>query len=126
MKDPEMNILIKELEGSEAMSVADFEGVVHALEFLLPAHVTKGLTAQGIGSADGAMHVADEAYPNWVVHIRGRANDRNGHWRCTLREDDSRDNDAVMGAGRSPVLAQAILAAILRLGVMLKKDDAAA
>ncbi len=126
MKDPELDILISELEGANEMSVADFEGVVHALEYLLPKTVTKGLTAQGIGSTDGAMHVADAAYPNWVVHIRGRANDRNGHWRCTLREDDSRDNDAAMGAGRSPVLAQAILAAILRLSMILKKDDTAA
>ncbi|NNE81472.1 MAG: hypothetical protein HKN18_14490 [Silicimonas sp.] len=120
MKDPELDVLIDELEGREAMTVADFEGVVHALEFLLSEKVTKGLTAQGIGSTDGVMHVADDAYPNWVVHIRGRANDRNGHWRCTLRKDDSRDNDAAMGAGRSPVLAQAILAAILRLSMMLK------
>lgn len=124
MKDPELDILIAELEGPEAMSVADFEGVVHALEFLLPPAATKGLTAQGIGTTDGAIHVADDAYPNWAIHIRGRANDRNGHWRCTLREDDNRDNDRAMGAGRAPVLAQAVLAAILRLSMMLKRDDA--
>lgn len=123
MKDPELEILINELESDQRMSVAGFEGVVHALEYLLPESVTKSLTPQGLATTDGAMHVADDAYPNWVVRIRGRANDRNGHWRCTLREDDNRDNDAAMGAGRSPVLAQAILAAVLRLSMMLKKDD---
>ena len=60
------------------------------------------------------------------VYIRGRANDRNGHWRCTLREDDSRDNNAAVGVGRSAVLARAILAAVLRLSMTLKKDDDAA
>ena len=35
-------------------------------------------------------------------------------------EGGTRDNDAVMGAGRSPVLAQAILAAVLRLTANLK------
>ena len=126
MKNPELAIPIKKLEGCEAITMADFEGVVHALEYLLPDRATEGLTAQGISTADGAMHVADDAYPNWAVHIRGRANDRNGHWRCTLREDDSRDNDAAVGLGRSAVLAQAILAAVLRLSMMLKKDDGAA
>ncbi|MCK8462463.1 hypothetical protein MUY35_01200 [Aliiroseovarius sp. S1339] len=123
MKDPELDILIDELEGREAMTVADFDAVVHALEFLLPGKTADGLTSQVIGTTDGAIHVADEAYPNWVVHIRGRANDRNGHWRCTLREGDARDNDAAIGMGRSPVLAQAILAALLRLSMILKKDE---
>ena len=122
MRDPELDVLINELETREAMTVADFEGVVHALEYMLPGKATEGITPQRIGSTDGAMQVADDAYPNWVVRIRGRTNDRNGHWRCTLREGDDRDNDAAMGTGRSPVLAQAILAAILRLSMMLRKD----
>ena len=120
MKEPELDLLIEELEGRAAMSVAEFEGVVHALEFLLPDNAVKGLTAQRICSTDGAIHVADDAYPNWAVNIHGRANDRNGHWRCTLREDDNRDNDAAMGIGRSPVPAQAVLAAILRLAMRQK------
>ncbi len=89
---------------------------------LLPGKVSESATPQHISTTDGAMHVADDAYPNWSVHIRGRANDRDGHWHCTLRENDSRDNDAVIGLGRSPVLAQAILAAVLRLSMVLKND----
>lgn len=123
MKDPELEILIDELETRADMTVADFDGVVHALAFLLPEKVSKGATPQSIGTTDGAMVVADDAYPNWAVRIHGRANDRDGHWHCTLRENDSLDNDAAIGAGRSPVLAQAILAAVLRLSMMLKKSD---
>ncbi len=121
MQDPELDILIKELETVRDMSIADFDGVVHALRFLLPdSAVVKNLTAEQAGTTDYAMLVADDAYANWSVHIRGRANDKDGHWRCTLRENDSHDSDAAIGVGRAPVLAQAILAAVIRLAIAQK------
>ncbi|MFO8126910.1 hypothetical protein [Yoonia sp.] len=119
MKDPELDVLIKELETSRDMSIADFDGVIHALEFLLPEVETPG--PDRIGTTDQAILIADDAYPDWSVHIRGRANDRDGHWHCTLREDDSRDSDAVIGTGRSPVLGQAVLAAVIRLAMAQKQ-----
>ncbi len=118
MKDPELDILIKELETKRDMSVADFDGVSHALAFLLPD--TPLSANDRIGTTDQAILIADEAYPNWSIHIRGRANDSDGHWRCTLRENDSRDSDAAIGIGRSPVLGQAVLAAVLRLAMAQK------
>jgi len=122
MKDQELQILIDELEKRNDMSPAEFDGVAHALDYVLPDAVggIKNL-GQSIGSTDGAVLIVDHAYPNWNIHIRGRANDKDGHWQCTLREGDMRDNDAVMGAGRSPVLAQAILAAVFRLTANLKR-----
>ena len=122
MKDPELDIIIDELENRADLTMADFDGVAHALAFLMPdATAHTPITAQSIATTDGAILIADEAFPNWAVHIHGRANDRDGHWRCALRETDSRDNDAAIGAGRSPVLAQAILACVLRLAMILKK-----
>jgi hypothetical protein len=118
MKDPELDILIKELETQREMSVADLDGVAHAIGFLLPAVALPG--ADRIGTTDQAILVADDAYPNWTIRIRGRANDADGHWRCTLRESDSRDSDAAIGTGRSPVLGQAILAAVIRLAMAQK------
>lgn len=122
MKDPELDILIQSLETRADMTDAEFEGVIHALEYLLPVEVTKGLNPHRVRTTDGAMIVADDAYPNWAVHIHGRANDRDGHWHCSLREGGSRDNDAYIGSGRAPVLAQAILAAVLKLSMQRKKD----
>ncbi|WP_299649259.1 hypothetical protein [uncultured Tateyamaria sp.] len=121
MRDPELDILIEALETRSDLSIADLDGVYNALTFLLPGRVPETANAQQISTADGAMLIADGAFPNWVVHIQGQANDRDGHWRCTLRESDARDNDAVIGRGRSPVLGQAILAAVLRLGMTLEK-----
>lgn len=123
MKDPELDILIEELETRTDLTVADFDGVARGLSFLLPeATAAEQNLAERISLTDTAMHITDHAFPNWVVHLHGRANDRDGHWRCVLREADARDNDAAIGSGRSPLLAQAILAATMRLAMTLKKE----
>ncbi|WP_139792822.1 hypothetical protein [Pseudophaeobacter leonis] len=123
MKIPELDILIDRLESQADLTVADFDSVVHALAFLAP-HVVPAdeQAAQRIGTADGAVQLAGAAFPNWVVHIRGRSSGKQGQWHCSLRESDSSDSDAVIGLGQSPVLAQSILAAVLRLAMILKKD----
>ncbi len=122
MKDPELEIIINELECQVDLTVADYDGIAHALTFLLPEVAPIGANFnRDISTADGAMLVVDRAYPNWNVNIHGRANDQDGHWRCTLRKNDGRDNDVAIGSGRSPVLAQAILAAVLKLTAILKK-----
>ncbi len=118
MKDPELDMLIEELETTRDISIADFDGVGRALTFLLPNLTLP--SADRFGSTDKAILIADDAYPNWSIHIRGRANDRDGHWQCTLRENDSRDSDAAIGIGRAPVLGQAILAAVMRLAMAQK------
>lgn len=124
MKDPELDLLIFQLEESRDLSVADFDAVIGALAFLLPDDKQQTETTPlRIGTTDGAMIVADDAYPNWTVHIHGRANDKDGHWHCVLRESDARDSDAAIGSGRSPVLAQAVLAAVLRLSMILSKKS---
>lgn len=124
MDKTELNIVIKELETQHDLTVADFEGVVQALHYLLPDDVAVGANlAQRLNMTDDAMLIADHAFPNWTVHIRGRTNDKDGHWRCTLRENDSRDSDAYIGTGKSPILSQAILAAVMRLAISTHHDD---
>ena len=118
MKDPELDILIETLETNRDISIAEFDGVLHALTFLLPDVSLP--VAEQVATTDQAILIADAAYPNWSIHIRGRANDRDGHWHCTLRENDSRDSDAAIGIGWSPVLGQAILAAVMRLAMAQK------
>ncbi|WP_170608738.1 hypothetical protein [Ruegeria arenilitoris] len=123
MKDPELSTLIEELETRSDLSVADFDGVAHGLTFLFSGQESlAGLSAQDVAGAEQAIHIADVAFPNWSVNIHGRANERDGHWRCSLRESDARDNDAAIGIGSSPVLSQAILAATMRLAMSLHPD----
>ena len=124
MDKTELDVVIDRLETQHDLTVAEFEGVVRALHYLLPDDVAVGANlAQRLNATDHAMLIADHVFPNWAVHIRGRTNDRDGHWRCTLRENDRRDSDAYIGSGKSPVLSQAILAAIMRLAMLTHRDD---
>ncbi|MBV2359128.1 hypothetical protein KUH32_05015 [Thalassococcus sp. CAU 1522] len=122
MKDTELQLLIDTLEGRDALSDADYDGVHHALVYALPDGSSNTLPEpQHLDTTDGAILVVDRAYPDWTIGIHGRANDKDGHWRCTLRQSDVRDNDLAIGVGRAPVLSRAILAAVLRLSATLKK-----
>ena len=124
MDKTQLNFVIDELESRHDLTVADFERVVQAMHHILPDDVATGSNlAQRLNVTDDAMLIADHAFPNWNVHIRGRTNDKDGHWRCTLRENDSRDSDAYIGTGRSAVLSQAILAAVMRLAMATHHDD---
>lgn len=120
MDTKEFDVLLDQLETKSDMTVADFSAVVQALHYLLPDDVAAEAQLAGrLNETDDAMLIADHAFPNWSVNIHGRANDHDGHWRCTLREDDSRDSDKAIGIGRSPVLSQAVLAAVMRLAMQL-------
>lgn len=122
MKDPELDILIKELEKQTDLTVADFDGVAHGLAYLLPDAVdTDVRLAERIGTTDEAMRIADDAFPDWSIHIRGQTNDKDGHWSVTLRENDLKSKSPT-ATGRSPILAQAVLSATMRLAMTLKKS----
>jgi hypothetical protein len=117
MMDHGLGSLVDELETRTELWTPGLVDVSEALTRLRP-DVFGGDGApdpEALTHADGAILVVDRAYPNWTVHIHGRANDRDGHWRCVLREGETRDNDRIIGSGRAPVLSQAILAAVLRL-----------
>jgi len=116
MNDLEMDATLTKLETTRNMSAADFNRIMCAIGSLLPQITTP--SANQIASTDKAILVAIEAFPNWSIHIHGQTNCRDGHWRCSLRKNDTRDDDAVIGTGRAPVLAQAILAAVVRLAMV--------
>lgn len=119
----QLNTVIDMLETQHDLTVANFDEVVQAMHHILPDDVDIGLDlAARLNHTDDAILIADHAFPNWTVHIRGRTNQKDGHWRCTMRENDSRDSDAYIGTGKSPVLSQAILAAIMRLAMAVHRD----
>ena len=126
MDDDEVELLLNMLEERHDLTVAEMDGIRHALAYLLGSHfdAARG-TPEHLGDTEAVLHIANDAYPDWVVNIHGRANDRDGHWRCTLREGDTLDRDAAIGSGRSPVLSQAILSAVMRLALSGQKPGGA-
>lgn len=65
-------------------------------------------------STDKVLALIYAVRPGWSVSMRGVARLPNGHWRCTLRRSDTRDNDEYLGVGRGPTLPHSLLAALLK------------
>ncbi len=78
-------------------------------------HADGTIDADAMASTDMILHLTDTVVPGWSIHLRGRAIEPNGHWNCTLRRNDARDNDEFIGRGKGPTLSSAILAALLRV-----------
>ena len=69
----------------------------------------------GAASTDDALALVQACLPGWTIDLHGKALAPDGHWRCTLRESSSRDNDAFIGVGQGPSVGQSLLIALLRL-----------
>ena len=67
-----------------------------------------------LDSTDKVLSLIYAIRPGWSVSMRGTAHLPNGHWRCTLRRSDRRDNDEYLGVGRGPTLPHSLLAALLK------------
>lgn len=64
-------------------------------------------------STDSVLKLVHQCLPGWTIHIKGTATNPNGHWHCSLRQSDIRDNDPYVGIGKGPTLPHALLAAVL-------------
>ena len=72
-------------------------------------------------SSDDVIHLVDETIPGWSIHIKGKALEPNGHWHCNLRRTDSHDDNDFIALGKGPVLANVLLATLMRALAYLTK-----
>lgn len=73
------------------------------------------ISASDLDSTDKILSLIYAVKPGWSVSTRGKASIPNGHWRCSLRQSTSRDNDELVGIGRGPTLPHSLLGALLRV-----------
>jgi hypothetical protein len=76
-----------------------------------------GCTSAGeidLDSTDQVLAAIRDILPGWNIHMKGTASLPNGHWVCSLRQSDIRDNDPFVGTGNGPTLSHALLAALLK------------
>ena len=59
------------------------------------------------------LHLIDVALPGWSIQLTGKATEPDGHWRCSLRETRGSDEIEIVGLGRGPAVALALLEALL-------------
>jgi hypothetical protein len=65
------------------------------------------------------LHMVDLALPGWSIQLTGKAIEPDGRWRCSVRETRGSDEIEIVGLGTGPVVALALLEALL--DVALKK-----
>lgn len=73
------------------------------------------LPGSGTERVEDVLHLIDQALPSWSINLTGKATAPDGHWRCSLRETRSSDEIEVVGSGAGPVVALALLEALLNV-----------
>ncbi len=91
-----------------------------ALRTALP-HASSDLRAGVVDLADMAVHLVSRALPNWSIALEATAQERDGRWTCTLRPSGARDDEEVIGIGRAPTPALAVIVAFLRVAIIRDK-----
>ncbi|MFN3281573.1 MAG: hypothetical protein ACK40I_07885 [Tabrizicola sp.] len=75
-------------------------------------------TPEVTGGADligQLLHMIDVSLPGWTIQLTGKAQEPDGHWRCSLRETRGSDEVEVIGLGAGRVVELALLEALLHV-----------
>ncbi|RVT86966.1 hypothetical protein DXV76_02425 [Rhodobacteraceae bacterium CCMM004] len=103
--------LSKEIEAAPRLERSMLETVASCIAPVFPradlSHVPEG------DLTDAALHLIDVCLPGWTIALRGKAHEPDGHWRCSLREGSSRDNDMLIGHGKGPTVGLALADALV-------------
>ena len=106
--------LAKEIEASPTYDAALTRKAFEIVEAQLPDMDKSMIVAGAFGSADAVLQAIDHTFPGWALAMNGIANETNGHWKCTLRHSEVRDNDAFLGAAHGPMLSNVLIGAFLK------------
>lgn len=61
------------------------------------------------------LHMIDVCLPGWTIQLTGKAQEPDGHWRCSLRETRGSDEVEVIGLGTGRAVDLALLEALLHV-----------
>jgi hypothetical protein len=109
MQDAKLKTLGEEIEAAQAVT-GDVAGRARAA-----LEAAGHSAAEGFGTVDAVLAIVDRALPGWAVTMEGWASADHGHWTCSLRRSRERDNDEVIGVGKSQHLVPALLAALIKV-----------
>jgi hypothetical protein len=101
--------------GVERGSAGDAELVKKLLKALHAAHPSSAIDAAALVSTDAALGVVADALPGWEADFRNPSVGEGGKWTCALREGTVRDDDQLIGIGKSASLPLAVVAALIQV-----------
>jgi len=103
--------VIERAKGASTLDGALLTEAADAARLALPSLPTVSLPAPD--QVDAVLHLIDLALPGWSIQLTGKAIEPDGHWRCSLRETRGSDEIEIVGLGTGPVVALALLGALL-------------
>ena len=109
--------VIQRVKGASALDAALLAEAAAVVRKVFPS--VPALSQPVIEPVEEVLHLVDMALPGWSIQMTGKAMEPNGHWRCSVRETRGSDEIEIVGLGTGPVVALALLEALL--GVALQK-----
>lgn len=71
--------------------------------------------AADLASTDYVLHLIDKLTPGWTILLKGKAFEKDGHWGCSIRPSETRDEAEFIGHAHGPDLSNALIGALLRV-----------
>jgi len=103
--------VMQRVNGAASLDAALLAEAVAVVRRVFPS--VPVLSRPALEPLEEVLHLVDRALPGWSIQLNGKATEPNGHWRCSLRETRGSDEIEVVGLGTSPVVALALLEALL-------------
>jgi hypothetical protein len=103
--------VMQRVNGAASLDAALLAEAVAVVRRVFPS--VSVLSQPVLEPVEQVLHLVDLALPGWSIQLNGKATEPNGHWRCSLRETRGSDEIEVVGLGSSPVVALALLGALL-------------
>lgn len=112
--------VMQRVKGAAALDQDLLADAAKVVRRVFPA--VSGPQKGGAEPVEDVLHLIDLALPSWSINLTGKASEPDGHWRCSLRETRGSDEIEVVGLGSGPVVALALLEALLSV---VEQRDAA-
>ncbi len=102
---------MQRVKGASALDATLLSEASTVIRRVFPA--VPALSPRGAEPVEDVLHLIDLALPSWSINLTGKAAEPDGHWRCSLRETRGSDEIELVGLGAGPVVALALLEALL-------------
>lgn len=112
MSKSEIRSLREQVQGAPALSVAQVDQAAVLVRRVFPMMPEPKGATDLVGQL---LHGIDLCLPGWTIQLTGKAQEPDGHWRCSLRETRGSDEVEVIGLGTGSVVEVALLEALLHV-----------
>ena len=112
MSKSEIRSLRERVQGASALTEGQFEQAAVLVRRVFAKMPEPAGQADVVGQL---LHAVDLCLPGWTIQLTGKAQEPDGHWRCSLRETRGSDEVEVIGLGTGRVVEVALLEALLHV-----------